>query len=424
MQNATELSRAIEVTRKLLTCRYWALGPSCPSIIKGVDHCQFAHWDTGRLASPLEQRGTCLNFSQHGYCYKGGSCWYEHRDCGVTGLYQGSKRLHFSCSLWGSLFANCLIAIELDGMELEIANAACKGGFNTTNHEGLLELIWAVKRVALRRFRGSNLPQPPPPKHPIYPDRFRPSGVGDNTARKRKRIASDSKDNLSRLTPPSFNPVPSLDQKGGTKEDPIALDSENETVQPRAPAKLSAKRQKKLKANHANNRLTNVNKFANKYPPRNSGAAGQFNVRGAQTSGSNRLPLRKPNRLLNPVASRYSPIVRSEIARPDNSFLSYARPSGAIASLRPEDKIITQLERVKAQLSDARNTMSYCQEDMKALFERHRDTLNNSDMMIILRSLANDMNKSWEGAKAGMTNVDGAIGWLNEDKGEETLIDI
>jgi hypothetical protein len=79
------------VARKLQTCRYWALGPRCPNVVNGIDECQYAHWDTGRLASSLEQRGTCLNFSQHGFCYRGDNCLYEHRNCGVTGLDQGSK---------------------------------------------------------------------------------------------------------------------------------------------------------------------------------------------------------------------------------------------------------------------------------------------------------------------------------------------
>jgi len=82
--------------RSLFTCRYWALGPACPNLNSyGTDVCTFAHWDTGLLASDFEQRGTCRYWLQ-GRCHKGESCWYEHRDTGVDGLYQGGK--HFSRS--------------------------------------------------------------------------------------------------------------------------------------------------------------------------------------------------------------------------------------------------------------------------------------------------------------------------------------
>ena len=111
-------------------------------------------------------------------------------------------------------------ALELVGFELQVANIAYNAGFNTTNHERLFDLIWAIKRMALQ-----NVPRPrppPPPPHPIYPDRYRPSGVGDNTNRKRKR---PNEDVVLR-----FNPVPPLMQKGGTKEDPIKLESEDEEM--------------------------------------------------------------------------------------------------------------------------------------------------------------------------------------------------
>ena len=77
----------------LHTCRYWALGPSCPNFdaFKTVT-CTFAHYDTGRLASDVQQRGTCLAWKHYGYCGKGVGCWHEHRETGVTGLYQGSMK--------------------------------------------------------------------------------------------------------------------------------------------------------------------------------------------------------------------------------------------------------------------------------------------------------------------------------------------
>jgi hypothetical protein len=74
------------------TCRYWALGPSCPDGAR----CIFAHRDTGQLATPSHQPGTCIVYSQLGDCYRGTQCEYEHRHTGVTGLYQGSEQDHLT----------------------------------------------------------------------------------------------------------------------------------------------------------------------------------------------------------------------------------------------------------------------------------------------------------------------------------------
>ena len=116
-------------------------------------------------------------------------------------------------------------AIELVGIELEIADIAHKSGFNTTDHEALFNLIWAIKRTSLK-IKPPTPYRPPPPPHPIYPDRYRPDGIGDITNRKRKRPNEDIQ--------VKFNPVPSLMQRGGTKEDPIDLDDDDnkENIQP------------------------------------------------------------------------------------------------------------------------------------------------------------------------------------------------
>ena len=109
-------------------------------------------------------------------------------------------------------------AVELVGLELEIANIAHSSGFNCTNHKALFDLIWAVKRTAFK-IKPPGPTRPPPPPHPIYPDRYRPCGKGDNTNKKRKRT-DDVK--------VKFYPAPSLMQRGGTREAPINLDSDDD----------------------------------------------------------------------------------------------------------------------------------------------------------------------------------------------------
>ncbi|RMZ77281.1 hypothetical protein DV737_g4461, partial [Chaetothyriales sp. CBS 132003] len=106
------------------------------------------------------------------------------------------------------------IVIELHGLEFEIANAAFQAGFNTANHEALFNLIWALKRAGNRCFGSSGQSRLGPPKNSIYPDRYRPSGIGDNTMKKRKLTAASN---------PQIHSIPLL-QKGNTKDDPIELD--------------------------------------------------------------------------------------------------------------------------------------------------------------------------------------------------------
>ena len=92
----------------------------------------------------------------------------------------------------------------------------------------------------------------PKPEHSFYPDKYRPSGIGDNTRKKRKRNA------LPIINPNTkqevlFHPVRSLMQKYGTREDPIKLEDSDDdedtgerghAASPRTPANSKVKRVK------------------------------------------------------------------------------------------------------------------------------------------------------------------------------------
>lgn len=116
-------------------------------------------------------------------------------------------------------------------MELHIANAAYDAGFNTCNHEALFNLIWAVKRTAIQTLRLSH--QPFKPRHPTYPDRYRPSGIGDNTARKRKSKKKKRQNPNLRSNPRPVHPLireadPPVLESGKRNLD-LVLDAENVT---------------------------------------------------------------------------------------------------------------------------------------------------------------------------------------------------
>jgi hypothetical protein len=148
-------------------------------------------------------------------------------------------------------------AHKLSGINLAIANAAEKAGFNVSNKKALMELVFAVRRAG-----GLGDYWPPPPPHPIYPDRYRPE----------KRRKEDD-DELSEV-------VGSIGDHAvtapGTSNNPINFDDEMSTG-PTQPDP-SAKRQ----------RITNDN--SNTHPARQT----LINSRGStRNRNSNRRPRRQ-----------------------------------------------------------------------------------------------------------------------------------
>ena len=123
-------------------------------------------------------------------------------------------------------------------------------GLNFQEHKARL--------VALARVQQSWIDEcptyDPKPEHVLYPDKYRPSGIGDNTGKKRKWNALPPIDGTTKQEL-VFNPTPSLMQKYGTREDPIKLedsddDDDEDTAQrvhaasPRTPANSKVKRVK------------------------------------------------------------------------------------------------------------------------------------------------------------------------------------
>ncbi|EXJ67695.1 uncharacterized protein A1O5_09041 [Cladophialophora psammophila CBS 110553] len=359
---------------KLYTCRYWALGPGCPNTDAfGWLTCEFAHCDTGRLASSVQQRGTCLPWKHFGYCGSGVGCWYEHRETGVTGLYQGT--------------------VELAGFELEVADAATEAGFNTFNHEALFDLIWAVKRLALQA--GScHFQRTRPPKDPIYPDRYRPSGIGDNERMKRGAVTIEPPENHS--VELKFHPVqplmrkrPPNDRKQENLID-LTLSSDNET-NPTDSSNAIFKRQKMVGGSD--------NPTAVDHRLRASTA-----LRGRSASFTSVLRFSKrPSRAAHKPANK-------------GAQAAAAIPVMLKAPLAAEDEISKQLLLVKAKLDDARNSMNTCQGTMKALFDAHYERFDNDQMMLALKNLRSSMNQVHDGGKEGAEEVDKAIVLLGVKK--------
>lgn len=239
-------------------------------------------------------------------------------------------------------------------MSLQIADAAAKSGFDTRNHVALLDLIWSVRRIAFSHGVGKPIGQRPP-KHPIYPDRYRPSGSGDNTERPRKRL---------RETDAILC---------GTPSNPIDLEAED--------VLNVSKPEKRQKLEAADRRLRKVTSAPQTVNPTNF----------AMFEKQNYLP----HRLAALGSSKV--LVQGELHR--------------IPAFSQERDTFTQLRRVSRTLQENINATIECQRVMKNMYEADEQVRNASIFPTLLR-LRDDMQESEKGAEKGLGDVAEIIDYL------------
>lgn len=280
------------------------------------------------------------------------------------------------------------IAIDLAGVELEIADAANKAGFDTLNHEALFDLIWAVKRVALKTGAGRLVP-PSLPRVSIYPDRYRPRRRGNKSRKKSK--AKPFRQPPNHDVEPKFHPVKPLMRKrphrNVKEENVIDLTTASDTLsipgRPTSPS-IPHKRRKTFKSESV---------------PKE----------GMQTASTN-----------NQTTATYSipTLTARESQAPHPTFgTTTPRPANEqYAPLAPETEITKQLNLVKTKLDDARTSMTSCQSAMKELFDLHCHRFDNDQMMASLQKLSNCMNKIYDGSKDGAGEIEAVVELLSDSK--------
>ncbi|EXJ57519.1 hypothetical protein A1O7_07867 [Cladophialophora yegresii CBS 114405] len=374
---------------RLYTCRYWALGPECPNVdAYHTVTCEFAHYDTGDLASHIQQRGTCLAWKQYGSCGRGVGCWYEHRDTGVTGLHQG--------------------AVELDGLELQVADAARKAGFNTFNHEALFDLIWAVKRLALRAGASGLRSLPAPPRDPIYPDRYRPSGIGDNTKKRRRpptrQPAPDRTVELKFLPiKPLMRKRPVEETEGRQADKVIDLTADSDTedhIGLRNPSQNVSKRQKVAANKHTQPKAS----------------TGWGTLQGPiATSAPTPRRWDAPSKPQQRLRGRKAKAAQAAPSAPLTA--ANAVPVVPKKPLTAAEEVTKELLLVKTRLKEATTNINNCQATMKALFDRHYAVFDNDETMMALQKLSGHMNKVYDGGKDGAGEIDKTLALLNITQG-------
>lgn len=269
----------------------------------------------------------------------------------------------------------------MNGLNLDIATAAGKSGFNTHNHSALFDLIWSVKRVALRVSKGAPLNRPPP-RDPVYPDRFRPSGVGDNTKRKRpapqcippeatpvkleslvKEVPTTRKFRYRNKKAPArprqdIGPRPTGYMTPGTQENSVDLLSDTNDAEP-----VGAKRQKLNVANTSQARTAPERgpiDTTTLVPPSDIVSQDTMQVDGHTYIRTN---------------ARYNDGVRDDHG-PDEHQLQ---------SLRVD------LNKVKDALESVESNVEWCNTSMSKAFETYRDVMARRDVHSSLTRLGENL---------------------------------
>jgi hypothetical protein len=282
----------------------------------------------------------------------------------------------------------------LSALNFHIADAARKSGFDTRNHIALLDLIWSVRRIAFNH--GVTKPRlHPPPKHPIYPDRYRPGAEGKQCKNTCKRARETEA------------------QAQGTASNPIDLDANSSDHQESSLSRAGPKRQRTAfgLTKHAIGPLNPI------YPSRFTTsrlrpfkAEGKENVPTTSTRDMpSTRPLNHPQARGNPLALPPRPLalVPSTSIRPPEPF----RPRSHVQVFNQEQQTFYELRRVSQTLADALDSTRKCQRVMKTLYDTD-DQIRHPDVFDLLVELRNEMEDSEKGNVNALRDVDHIIAFL------------
>jgi hypothetical protein len=292
--------------------------------------------------------------------------------------------------------------LELSGLNLQIADAARKSGFDTRHHVALLDLIWSVRRVAF----SYGVTKPSllrPPKHPIYPDRHRPGTQGSKSKRSRKRTREAAAEAQTHGT--SSNPV-DLDADGSdTDNKPLILAGSKRRksafgliVNPTDPSTTSSPLNPIHPSRFPNSRLSTIK------------AEGKENIPPTRSTYKP-----SPHSLNVPLPrhSPYAPRFHSLALAPANSGrqLRPFQPRYPLQAFSQPEETLYELRCVSQTLSDNLDAMKQCQRAMKTLYDAD-DQIRHADIFDQLVKLRNDMEDSENGNLKALGGVDQVIGFL------------
>jgi len=277
--------------------------------------------------------------------------------------------------------------LVLHGLNLEIADAANRSGFNTRHQVALMDLIWSVRRIAFRHAVARPKIQRPP-YHPVYPDRYRPGDASDNTSKARKRGREPEEDATG----------------AGTVEHPINVDDDDLEVSGVGTAANSSAKRLKVAAGRIGRhkvelpvRLKLLNPV---HPTKFHNSSNNRQERGHNTQRTN---IYTPSpRFMNLPPPRPSSVA---------PFINSPRPLLA----KPPGRSVIEMRKVGNILKDNIDAVMECCNMMKAMYSRD-NRLGVDDVYKELEHLKESFDGCLSETRAGVKTVEKIIGFLEDDK--------
>lgn len=279
--------------------------------------------------------------------------------------------------------------LVLHGLDLEIADAANKSGFNTRNQVALMDLIWSVRRIAFRH--AVERPRiERPPKHPVYPDRYRPGDPSDNTQRPRKR-AREWEERRSCAG-------------AGTVNSPIDLDGDGLEANGGGTVANSAAKRLKVaggKIGRHTFQLPERPKIRNPVHPSKFSTSTSNRAEHGSTGAAGTTSMRSSGSLKHP---RPRPLSASPIFHNRRALTATA-----------QDMTVVELRKVGNTLKDNIDAVVKCGHVMRGLYDRD-DRLGDGVIYKELERLKEVFDNSLRDAGAGIKYVHRVMSLLEDDR--------
>lgn len=283
----------------------------------------------------------------------------------------------------------------MTGFNLEIVNAV-KSAHNFNDDRTLFDFIWAIKRVAMKYAEHGF--KSPPPKDPVYPDRYRPSGAGDNTKRKRRRpqqtpavthsvdfranivVASAARQRVRqrhsrRVQQQQHRPSQTTNHREtGTRSDPVNLFSDDEATSGSKRQKLAASPTlvPPLQPDPVMSQVTIRNRLRN-----------VSNV--AFTREANLVPSTRPNEPRH-----------NELRQPSPALVDHRNRAA------DQHVLVENLWIVQRKMANAGGQMQNCSSIIWQAVEEHARMLKTQKTMPVLVELSNTIDLMVKFAEAGI----------------------
>jgi hypothetical protein len=281
--------------------------------------------------------------------------------------------------------------LVLHGLNLEIADAANKSGFNTRNQVALMDLIWAVRRIAFRHAVERPIIQRPP-KNPIYPDRYRPGNASDNTNKTRKRGRGPKRQVTS----------------NGTSDDPIDIEGDELGRDGSGTAANSSAKRLKVPAGVLGNYKVEL--------PTRPKSLNPVHPAKFQTSFNKRQPHGRPAT----TTTTYMPSARTlNLPPPRPPSTGPVSNSPQPLAARPRDRTMVQLQKVGNTLQDNIDAVAECGNVMKAMYYKD-DRLGDDIVYKELERLKAKFDGCLSDADVGIKTVEKIITLLEDNKEDLT----